>query len=402
MHRLVDVLGIPNGGNRPFIHIAGTNGKGSTVTMVEAMLRSAGFTTGSCVSPYVYSVCERVAVNGESVSESEFLRAANAVRGATEFLKTEGYGVCTVFEVFTAMAFWYWEDQGVDFGVVEVGLGGLLDCTNVIDPVVSAVVSISYDHMEILGGTLEEIALEKAGVIKPGRLCILGDLPLEARKVMAETADFVGGSARFYGQDWKLSGNPNESEFELDCQSGHYRLPKPKRLPGLIQVHNAGVAAQCFLEATEGKLDRDGQIEAMRDGLQNAYLPGRFEVFRKAGRTWVFDGAHNEQSMLEMVRTFRGRYPRIKPNILFGMLNRHDPRPCGDLLKLLGGDVRCVPINWEATEDPEKLADLCGFDQWYGSIEDAIAELDSDVVVVTGSFYLLSDVANVLGLIDRR
>jgi dihydrofolate synthase / folylpolyglutamate synthase len=402
MERLLEVLGVPKGGNRPFIHVAGTNGKGSTVTLVESMLRSAGYTTGSCVSPYVYSVCERVAVNGQSISESKFLRAAQAVREATEALKKEGFGICTIFEVFTAMAFWYWEDQAVDFGVVEVGLGGSLDCTNIVDPVVSTVVSVSWDHMEVLGGSLEEIAEEKSGVIKSGRPSVIGDLPAEARDVMVRRAEEVGSVASFYGQDWSVSGDLSENEFDLDCRFGQFRLPKPRRLPGYVQVHNAGVAAQCFLEATDGKLDRTGQIKAMRDGLLKAYLPGRFEVFRQAGRTWVFDGAHNEQSMLEMVRTFRGRYPRIKPNILFGMLNRHDPRPCGELLKLLGGDVRCVPIDWEATEDPEKLADVCGFDRWYGSVGDAIAELDSDVVVVTGSFYLLSDVSHALGLIEQR
>ncbi len=402
MERLLEVLGIPGGGNRPFIHIAGTNGKGSTVTMVEAMLRESGYTTGSCVSPYVYSVCERVAVNGQSISESEFLRAAQTVRNATEVLVAEGFGLCTIFEVFTAMAFWYWEDQGVDFGVVEVGLGGSLDCTNVIDPAVSAIVSISWDHMEVLGGTLEEIAEEKSGVIKSGRPCVIGDLPIGAREVMLNRAKEVNSSASFYGQDWMVTGDPAGGDFELNCRFGKFKLPRPRRLPGYVQVHNAGVAAQCFFEATVGKLDCEAQLEGVKKGLLNAYLPGRFEVFRSAGRTWVFDGAHNEQSVSELVRTFRGRYPKIKPDILFGMLNRHDPRVCGDLLKLLGGDVRCVPINWEATEDPQKLAEMCGFEKWFGSINEAIDDLNSDVVIVTGSFYLLSDVAVVLGLIDSR
>lgn len=402
MERLLEVLGVPKGGNRAFVHVAGTNGKGSTVTMVEAMLRSAGFTTGSCVSPYVYSIRERVAINGEPVSENEFVRAASAVRKATEILVKEGYGVCTFFEIFTAMAFWYWEDQGVDFGVVEVGLGGTLDSTNVIDPVVSTVVTVGWDHMEVLGGSLQEIAEEKSGVIKAGRPCVIGEMPIEAGSVMVKRATQVGSESHIFGDQWSISSGMESSFFELNCQFGKFVLPRPKRLPGLIQIHNAAIAAQCFLIATEGKIDRSGQIEAIKRGLETAFLPGRFEVFRRAGRTWVFDGAHNEQAMAELVRTFQSRYPRIKPNILFGMLNRHDPKPCGEFLKLMGGDVRCVPINWELSEAPERLAEVCGFERWYGSVLEAFEELDSDVVVVTGSFYLLYDVSRALDLIDRR
>lgn len=400
MERLVELMGVPHGGDRPFVHVAGTNGKGSTVTMVEAMLRAAGFSTGHCVSPYVYSVLERVAVNGKPIPEEDFVRVATLARDAVDQLKVDGFKTCTVFEVFTAMAFYYWQDQNVDFGVAEVGLGGTLDCTNIINPVVSAIVSISWDHTEVLGGSLEEIAAEKAGVIKAGKPCVIGDLPQEAREVVFARSEEVGAPLSVYSRDWEVKADRDSAEFELSCGFGTFVLPKPRRLPGQIQVHNAGIAAQCFLYATEGKLDLNTQVEAMQKGLMDAFLPGRFEVFRHGGRTWIFDGAHNEQSFAELVRTFRQQFPKIQPNVLFGMLNRHDARPCADLLRLLGGSVRCVPIKWELGADPEKLAEECGFERWHSTLSEAFDALDSNVVLVAGSFYLLGDCRELLDSMD--
>ncbi|MBS1712570.1 MAG: hypothetical protein JSS71_12685 [Armatimonadetes bacterium] len=391
MARLAEVMGVPNGGQRNHVHIGGTNGKGSTVTMAEAMLRAAGLTTGSCVSPYVYTVRERMAANGENIAEQCFIRMANLAKEAAAQLAAEQYGTCTVFEIFTAMAFSYWEAMGVEYSVVEVGLGGTLDCTNIIDPVVSAIVSIGFDHMDVLGGSLFEIAEEKAGIIKPGRPAIMGEITAEAMAPMEERATEVGATIHRYGKEWIVTADKDRSGFKLESAFGTFDLPKPRHLRAPIQVHNAGIAAQCFLAATAGRLSIEEQRAAMETGLQTAFIPGRFEVLRRGGRTWILDGAHNEQSAAELVRTFRGQFPGIRPNILFGMIQRHDPLPVAQALKLLGGEIRCVPISWDAAVAPRDLAATCAITNWHQSLEDAFAHLDSEFVLVTGSFYLLSD-----------
>lgn len=391
MARLAEIMGVPHGGQRNHVHIGGTNGKGSTVTMAEAMLRAAGLTTGSCVSPYVYTVRERMAANGQNIAEECFVRMANQAKKAADQLAREHYGTCTVFEIFTAMAFAYWEAMGVEFSVVEVGLGGILDCTNIIDPVVSAIVSIGFDHMDVLGGSLYEIADEKAGIIKPGRPAIIGEINAEAMSPIEERANEVGAPIHRYGKEWTVAADKNCNGFKLESAFGTFDLPKPRHLRAPIQIHNAGIAAQCFLAATAGRLNREEQHSALIKGLQTAFIPGRFEVLRQSGRTWIFDGAHNEQSATELVRTFRQQFPGIRPNILFGMIRRHDPVPVAQALTLLGGVIRCVPISWNAAVAPEDLAATCTIPNWHQSLEDAFEHLDSEFVLVTGSFYLLTD-----------
>lgn len=400
MARLAEAMGVPNGGQRKHLHIGGTNGKGSTVTMAEAMLRAAGLTTGSCVSPYVYTVRERMAANGENIAEQCFIRMANKAKEAADQLIAEQYGTCTVFEIFTAMAFAYWEAMGVEYSVVEVGLGGTLDCTNIIDPVVSAIVSIGFDHMDVLGGSLFEIADEKAGIIKPGRPAIIGEITAEAMVPIEERAAEVGAPIHRYGKEWIVAGDKDGNGFKLESAFGTFELPKPRHLRAPIQVHNAGIAAQCFLAATAGRLSIQEQRLAMVKGLQTAFIPGRFEVIRRAGRTWILDGAHNEQSAAELVRTFRQQFPGIRPDILFGMIQRHDPLPVAQALRLLGGEIRCVPISWETAVSPGDLADACNIDKVFRSLEEAFADLDSEFVLITGSFYLLSDCRKMIDRLD--
>ncbi|MBA4293223.1 hypothetical protein C0431_09655 [bacterium] len=396
IERLSELVGVPSGGAARFIHVAGTNGKGSVTSMVEAMMREAGLKTGSCYSPYVYSVRERAMVGGELISEEDFVRGGNKLREAVQILEGEGFGKPTVFELFTALAFWYWKEERVDTAAVEVGLGGILDCTNIIDPAVSAIVSIGFDHMDVLGDTLGEIALEKAGVAKPGRPLVLGDVPAEARDVICSYAQSVGAAVDVYGEDWRIRPNVDQAKFGLVSRFGNFDLPKPRRLRGAIQTHNAAVAAMSFLHFSYGELELGEQIRVISRGLERAFLPGRFEVVRSRGRTWIFDGAHNEQAASELVRSFRQEYPGIRPGVIFGMLSSHDPATVLNQIDLLGGLVRCVPIDWSLSADPKELVALTQNGRAFDSISAALDDVAEEVVFVTGSFYLLKDVRDLL------
>jgi dihydrofolate synthase/folylpolyglutamate synthase len=391
MHRLADHMNVKNGGGRSFIHIAGTNGKGSTTAIVESMLRLAGYKTGACFSPFVYDVRERVQITGELISEQKFLEGVEVVRSATDSVVAERFGDPTVFELFSALAFWAWEDAACDVAVVEVGLGGRLDCTNIIESQVGAITSIGFDHMSVLGDSLAEIAAEKAGILRPARPCFVGDLPQEARDVVRQEARRVGADAQLMNEDWSVQADRDSAEFKLSCRFGEFVLPRPRRLPGPVQTVNAAIAGQCFLAFTDGAMDRDQQVAAMERGLREAFLPGRFEVIRARERTWILDGSHNEQAIGELVRTYRQQYPGLRPTVLFGMLQSHDPGAVLDQLSLLGGPIFAVPIGWDLAFDPHELADRHGLAGWFGDLESAVAWVESDVVLVCGSYYLLTD-----------
>lgn len=397
MQKLAELVGVPGGGVRRFAHIAGTNGKGSVTAMVEAMVRASGVETGSCFSPYVYTVRERAMAGGKMISEADFVRGTQEIRQVCAELEAN-YGQPTVFEIYTALGFWYWEQQKVETAVVEVGLGGVLDCTNIISADAGAIVSIGFDHMDVLGETLAEIALEKAGIAKPGMKLVVGEVPAEAADVIRDYANEAGAEVDEFGRDWRIRPIVDSASFGLVCRFGSFEFPRPRRLRGAIQIHNAAVAALTFLHLTYGRLDLSAQLDCVREGLERATMPGRFEVLRNGGRTWVFDGAHNEQAVGQLVRSLRQEYPGLRPTVILGMMNNHDASPVVDLLSQVSGDIRCVPINWHRTQDPAVLAAMSPVAQSFGSIQEAVTGLESDLVVVTGSFYLLKEMKEVLGI----
>jgi dihydrofolate synthase/folylpolyglutamate synthase len=274
------------------VHITGTNGKGSVAAMVASALTACGYTTGLYTSPHLHTWRERIRVDGELISEEELARLVERLKPQVETVNQKAtYGKLTTFEFLTALAFAYFGQKGVKFQVLEVGMGGKFDATNVITPVVCIITPISFDHMDVLGSTLAEIAAEKSGIIKPGSTVVLSPQPDEAAEVIRETCQgcraqliTVGGDVTWQGLGFDLA----RQLLRVQGRKGSYELSLP--LLGQHQLDNAATAVAA-LEVLADKgfnISREGII----DGLGRVSWPGRLQILSRHPLV-VVDGAHN-------------------------------------------------------------------------------------------------------------
>lgn len=293
MRQLVDMLGHPERAY-PSIHLTGTNGKTSTARMIDTLLRSFGLRPGRYTSPHLESVVERISIDGLPASPEVFVQAYDDVAPYVEIVDSQSQEQVTFFELLTAMAFSAFADAPVDIGVIEVGMGGTWDATNVIDSIVQVITPISLDHRE-LGSTVAQIAREKSGILRPGALAVLGSQIPEAAGVLLAKAKELGTTVAREGIEFGVASRSvalGGQLIALRGLGGEYDdifLP----LHGAHQAHNAA----CALAAVEGFLGAaDGgglDIDTVRAGFAAADSPGRLETIRSSP-TIVLDGAHNE------------------------------------------------------------------------------------------------------------
>ena len=289
---LTELLGDPQH-SFPVIHITGTNGKGSTAAMIESLLRAAGLRTGRFTSPHLTSLTERIAIDGEPISDERFDEVWGELEPYVAIVderRIDGV-VCTFFEVMTAMAFAAFADAPVDVAVVEVGLGGTWDATNVADAGVAVITPIDLDHTHLLGSTVAEIAREKAGIIKPGAHAILAGQPLEAAQVLLERCAEVGALPQREGLDFGVLGRQLAVDGQLVRLNGAEGPVEDVFIPlhGAHQASNAGVA----LAAVEAFLGLKAlNHDVAREGFAQVTVPGRLEVVRRSP-TVLLDAAHN-------------------------------------------------------------------------------------------------------------
>ncbi|NLG25591.1 MAG: bifunctional folylpolyglutamate synthase/dihydrofolate synthase, partial [Clostridiales bacterium] len=290
MRRLLSDLGDPQKGLK-MAHVAGTNGKGSTCAMLERMLRENGLKTGLYTSPYLMRFNERMRVNGAPIDDATLVRLASRVREAAEALVARGVRP-TTFELGTALAFLYFREAAVDAAVIEVGLGGRLDPTNVIEPAACLIAPIGMDHTRLLGDTPEQIALEKAGIIKPGVPVAIACQPDGVRAVLRAAAQERGAPLTDLCEHEarNLRETARGAAFELDG------LPVEINLAGRHQVGNAGLAIAGVRLLKEAGLPID--IDRALFGIRRAVWPGRLEW---AGEDVLLDGAHNPHGAAALV-----------------------------------------------------------------------------------------------------
>ena len=272
------------------VHIAGSKGKGSTSAMIAAGLQAAGYKTGLYTSPHLVTLRERIQVDGKPILKRELESVVSGMRPHVEAVDREGtYGELSTFELLTAAAFVYFQQSKVDFQVLETGLGGRLDATNVVTPEVCVITSISLDHTEVLGDTIAKIAAEKAGIIKPGRPVVSSPQPEEAAEVIRETCKKKGARLISVGSEviWrKLDSDLSGQSLEVQGLKGSYRITIP--LLGAHQLQNAAAAV--------GALEVLGvPRKSIESGLAKTNWPGRLQILRRRPLL-VVDGAHNRDS----------------------------------------------------------------------------------------------------------
>ncbi len=392
MRELARTLGDPQDRLR-FIHLAGTNGKGSTAAFCESCLRSSGARVGLYTSPHLVSVRERIQIDRRPISEADFAEGITVVRRAVEEIGSEEP---TFFELMTGLALWYFEREKVDWVAWETGLGGRLDATNIVTPEVCIITNIGLDHQQYLGETLRDIAAEKAGIIKPGVPVISAVENGEAAEVIRERA-LAGQSALTLIQrdvevkDLGLRGGKQRAEID-----GHeFALG----LIGPHQVSNAAcaVAAMRRLEVSDA---------AIAHGLEGTVWPGRFEILSEKPLI-VLDGAHNSAGVKMLVETWRGflgaRYGWSASEIdsrallVFASVADKDISDMAHLLTPLARKVLLVRLANERGAEPAQLAPSFAPLPWacYDSVSAAwqdLATADPEaVILVTGSLFLVGE-----------
>ncbi len=369
----------------PVVHVAGTNGKGSVCAMIERGLRAAGFRTGLFTSPHLISPTERIQVDGQPISDSEFLAALKTVHSASLDLLSDGAIDChpTYFETVTAMAFCHFAQAGVERTVLEVGLGGRLDATNVVDPLLSVITPIDLDHQQYLGNTLLEIAREKAGIIKPGRPVVLAPqlpetLPAFQAQALEDVAAWGVSDLVLGPEGCTYRARQHDVEFHISCP-----------LPGLHQVTNSLTAA---LSLHTLGIPR----AAIESGIAHTTWPGRLEIVRRQPLIYL-DGAHNPAAAARLAEFIRTHFAGRPVWLVFGVMRDKQVSAITSQLFPLAAKVILTRVPQDRALEPELIA--ASFPHSNLSLTESVAEAlallscaPSDAVIfVTGSLFVVGE-----------
>jgi dihydrofolate synthase/folylpolyglutamate synthase len=398
---LVKAMGDPHRA-APCVHIAGTNGKGSTAAMLESILRTAGLNTGLYTSPHLETINERIRIRGESISDENFAAAWTRVHASIESLIASGKLAAhpTFFECVTAMAFDTFTRLGVDFAVYEVGMGGRLDATNVVQPEVAVITTIDFDHENYLGHSIEEIAAEKAGIIKPGAWVVSSVERPEARAVIARRAKETDARLVEVDEAWKIE--------EVKMAGGSYRaVVTPTRsrkkltlepgLPGRFQVRNALAAATATRLLGERGFPIDDK--AIESGIRATRWPGRLEQLCERPAVFL-DGAHNPAAARELLKFWDESFAGQRIFLVYGAMRDKAVDEIAGLLFPRAEEVIFTEPRQPRAVSAPHLAEMTGHHARRSSVvrdpseglERAISMASpGDAVFATGSLFLVGD-----------
>jgi dihydrofolate synthase/folylpolyglutamate synthase len=446
----------------PSIHIAGTNGKGSTSAIIASVLRTLGLKVGLFTSPHLVSFTERIRVNDEEITEYEVVNLAEEIRGKVSDLQfSDSNFTPTFFEVVTAIALLYFKRKRTDIAVIEVGMGGRLDATNIIIPEVSVITSISYDHREFLGSTLKEIAHEKTGIIKEGIPVVVSSQTSEVLEVIEAKAEEMNTKVYLYGEDFSsVLKREDISGIHFDYFDNDSFMIHDLYLPltGEHQMQNSSVAIKAVtvllsknsatrrkgetgkgrnreigispsLRVSESPLQEENIVSLIRDGVATTRWPGRLEMI-KYEPPILIDGAHNaaaaEALSHTLAKTFLGKYKRII--LVLGIMGDKDIEGIMKPLLPLASELILSSPNYERAASPERLANMAaslGFPDVHiaPTVKDALelaqniyqqsnlpstsnnppsppstlVTYHSSLIVVTGSFYTIGEAKEFVG-----
>jgi dihydrofolate synthase/folylpolyglutamate synthase len=384
----------------PTAHVAGTNGKGSTAAFLESILRHAGFRTGLNTSPHLEKINERIRVNGEEISNDAFAKTFTRIQALNEELLAAGQlrAHPTYFECVTAVAFEYFARERVDFGVFEVGLGGRLDATNILTPVVTIITRVDFDHENFLGHSLGEIAAEKAGILKRSVPVVLAEQRPEAFEVIRERAVELGcplietTKAFRIEKEWIENGRSRAVVTEIE--SG-WSMELAPRLPGRFQIQNSlnAVAASRYLQKRGYRISDD----AVAQGISQAVWPGRLEKLQ-SGPDLYLDGAHNPSAARELATFLEQNLAGRKIWLVFGALR---DKAVDEIAGVLFPDTaeviftqprttRAISVSQLAEITAHHAAHFAVIPEPEAALEYALDRAAAgDAVIVAGSLYLV-------------
>lgn len=381
MEQAVSLLGRPDK-VYPILHVTGTNGKGSTIAFLRQLLMAHGKKVGTFTSPHMISIHDRICIGDQPISDEDFTRIGQEVQQMEQtLLQTQDQ--LSYFEIICLMALLYFKEQAVDVVLLEVGIGGLLDTTNVVTGEIAVITSVGLDHQETLGGTIAEIAQQKAGIFKKGKKAVVGPLPAEATAVCQDRAEQLDVDLHAFQNDFGLEQDRFWNE-NVDLV-----LPS-LGLKGDYQRENAAVALEAFLLYMES-LDEEVDMEQVKHALQETRWPGRLELF---GDQVYLDGAHNPHAMLRLIE-FANSLAGKRVKILFGALKRKDYR--GMLQTLQAGlpEAELILTTFHYGEvvaqgDRQDLPYVADYKAYIKEFMDQ--SRPDEVLFVTGSLYFIAEV----------
>lgn len=383
MQRAVDLLGNPEK-TYPIIHVTGTNGKGSTIAFMRELFVVHGKKVGTFTSPHIISIHDRICINGQPIADEDFVRIANQVKEMERTL-LETHDQLSFFELLTLIALLYFKEQGVDLVLLEVGIGGLLDTTNVVTGEIAVITSIGLDHQETLGDSLEEIAEQKAGIFKAGKKAVIAKLAPEAELVCQKRVRELAVELYQAGRDFTLKAGNFSSKLASFSQL-------EIGLEGAYQQENASLALQTFLLFMTSREEKVEE-ELVRQALKETHWAGRLERIRPQ---IYLDGAHNLPALTRLVEFIQGEIQQgYQVHVLFGALKRKDYQ---GMLAYLTEQLPQVELKVTGFDYQGSLeeSDVSGY-KLVDSYRDFISEFEEnannqDLLFVTGSLYFISEV----------
>ena len=377
------------------VHVAGTNGKGSTIAFLTSLLGQEGRQVGTFTSPFITRFNERIAVNGQPISDEAVVHLVTQVRPVVEKMDQTELGGPLEFEIVTAMMFLYFAQHPVDVVLVEVGIGGMYDSTNVFTPLVSVITNVGWDHMALLGNTLPEIAQQKAGIIKPHVPVVTGVQAPEALTVIKRVANEQHAPLMVLDDDFKLTGDPADFESN-DCHVSNIK----SGLLGVYQLKNLAVAIQAAVVLSRQRGWKLSADQIRRASLQ-ARWPGRMEIMQQEPLV-VLDGAHNLPGVQALKQSLQTYWQDRPIHILAAILDDKLFQPMIDeLLTIPNAQLTLTnfqnPLHRQVVQPAELVANEArqiNYEaNWRTALRQLIKQVNPrDVVIITGSLYFVSEV----------
>lgn len=369
------------------VHLAGTNGKGSTLTFLESLAKEHGLRVGKFMSPCIVDVHDQIQVEGQAITGAEMDQLFQQMQAAGLSEKL------TDFELLTVAAFLHFAASDVDIALIEAGMGGLLDSTNVVTPIVSIIPSIALEHTKFLGTTIESITHHKAGIIKPYKPVIIGDLPQEAKDIIYKEAREKQSAVLELNQQFSVGQEKDGETYEYDKQSFH--LSKLTRsMKGAHQANNMALAITAFLEVATA-LNIKVIKSALEKGVKEATILGRFEEILPHV---ILDGAHNPASVEKLIETIKSEFPDEQIALVIGILADKDVPQILQLFEQISDHFYFVDFNNPRAMGAQKMLELSG-----APYKEVLVDYASFIqhqserklkTIVTGSLYLLTEVRN--------
>lgn len=406
LERMVELLALRGNPHLKLkvIHIGGTNGKGSTIAFLKNMLIKMGLRVGVFSSPYLIHYTDQIAINEESIPEARLEALMVAYRSLLEGEHAHDLQGTTEFEIITAIAYDYFASEQVDVAIMEVGMGGLLDSTNVCQPTLTGITTIGLDHVALLGDSLEAIAEQKAGIIKQGVPLVTGHIVPEALPVIDQIAKAKQASRLAYGEDYQVSHHESVETGEIFDYSSSVRQGRFQTgLLGLHQIENAGMALallDSYCKETGQKLPDNALVA---QALEETSWPGRLEVIYREP-LMILDGAHNPHAIKALLATLKERFTDYQKEILFTCIKTKALEDMLDLLETLS-NTKITLTHFEdsrATDEKvlKEMADSrnLNYQSWQEFLDKKLSENEEKktVRIITGSLYFLAQVRTYL------